>query len=66
MITVRAILLPVSIVGLSATGKTPSKSTNAETPLSIEELKLYGDFLDSFLGKHGESGRWVFPKGLSP
>jgi|SRR5580704_17449588 hypothetical protein len=61
METVRAVLLLVCIMGLSAVGKTQSKPTNAETPLSMEELKLYGDFLDTFLGTHGESR----PVGLS-
>lgn len=61
MVTVRVVSLLVIFVALSATGKTQSKLTNAETPLSIEELRLYGDFLDSFLGTHGESE----PVGLS-
>jgi hypothetical protein len=55
MTTVRAVLLLVSVVGLSAAGKTQSKPTNADTPLSVEELKLYGDFLDSFVGTDGQS-----------
>ena len=54
MITVRVVLLLAFFVGLSGTGKTQSKPTNAETRLSIEELKLYGDFLDSFLSTRGE------------
>lgn len=49
---IRAVFLLVFCIGLSATGKTQSKPT---TPLTTEELDLYGDFLDSFLGTHGES-----------
>jgi hypothetical protein len=52
---IRAVFLLVFFVGLSATGKTQSKPTNAQAPLTTEELKLYGNFLDSFLGTHGES-----------
>jgi hypothetical protein len=55
MVTVRVVPFLVIFVALSATGKSQSKLTNAETPLSLEELKLYGDFLDSFLHTHAES-----------
>lgn len=49
-----AVFLLAFFVGLSATGKTQSKPTNGQTPLTTEELMLYGDFLDSFLGTSGE------------
>jgi len=54
MTTVRAVLLLVCVMGLSAVQKTESAPPNADTPLSVEELKLYGDFLDSFVGKDGQ------------
>ena len=50
-----AVFLLAFVVGLSATGKTQSKATDGQAPLTTEELKLYGDFLDSFLGTSGES-----------
>jgi len=49
-----AVFLLAFYVGLSATGKTQGKPTNGRTPLTTEELNLYGDFLDSFLGTSGE------------
>ena len=55
MTTARAVLLLACIMGLPAAGKTQRNPTNADTPLSIEELRLYGDFLDSFVGTHGGS-----------
>jgi hypothetical protein len=45
-----AVFLLAFFVGVSATAKTQNKPTNGQTPLTTEELKLYGDFLDSFLG----------------
>jgi hypothetical protein len=50
-----AALVLAFFVGLSATGKTQGKPTNGETPLTTEELKLYGDFLDSFRRTGDES-----------
>jgi hypothetical protein len=50
-----AVFLLAFFVGLSAMGNAQSKPTDGQTPLTIEELKLYGDFLDSFLGTSGES-----------
>jgi hypothetical protein len=50
------VLLLVFFVGVSTTAKTQSKSTDAQTPLTAEELKLYSDFLDSFLGTRSGSG----------
>jgi len=50
------VLLLVFFVGLSTTAKTQSEPTDAQTPLRAEELKLYSDFLDSFLGTRSGSG----------
>jgi hypothetical protein len=50
------VLLLVFFVGLSTTAKTQSKPTHAQTPLTAEELKLYSDSLDSFLGTRSGSG----------
>jgi hypothetical protein len=51
----RAVLLLVLFVELSATAKTQSKPRDAQTPLTTEELTLYGDFLDSLRGTSGGS-----------
>ena len=49
-----AVFLLYSSSDYRATAKTQSKPTKAQAPLNTEELKLYGDFLDSFLGTSGE------------
>jgi hypothetical protein len=49
-----AVFLLALFVGLSVTGKPQSKPTNVQTPVTAEELKLYGYFLDSFLGSSSE------------
>jgi len=50
-----AVLLIALFVGPSLTGKAQGKPMNSRTPLTTEELRLYGVFLDSFVGTHGES-----------
>jgi hypothetical protein len=50
-----AVLLLALLIGFSATRKTQSKPAAGQTSLTTEELRLYGDFLDSFLGTSGES-----------
>jgi hypothetical protein len=49
-----AVFLLALFIGLSATGKPASQPTGAQTPLTAEELQLYGDFLDSFLHTSGD------------
>jgi hypothetical protein len=39
------------LVGISGTAANKSKSTLSKTPLTPEELELYGIFIDSFVGK---------------
>jgi hypothetical protein len=39
------------LVGISGTASTKTKPTLSQTPLTPEELELYGIFLDSFVGK---------------
>jgi hypothetical protein len=50
-----AVFLLAFCVGLSVTGEPQSKPKNVQTPVTAEELKLYGYFLDSFLRSSGES-----------
>ena len=50
-----AVLLLALFIGPSTTGEAQSKPINSRTPLTTAELRLYGDFLDSFVGGSGES-----------
>jgi hypothetical protein len=40
-----------SLLGIFATSAEKSKPTLIKTPLSAEEVEVYGTFLDSFVGK---------------
>jgi hypothetical protein len=42
------------LVGISGTASNKSKPTLSQTPLTSEDLELYGIFLDSFVGKGKE------------
>jgi hypothetical protein len=50
-----AVLLLALFIGPSMTGKAQGKPMNSRTPLTTEELRPYGVFLDSFVGGSGES-----------
>jgi hypothetical protein len=49
------VFLLALFIGPFTTGKAQSTPTESRTPLTTEELQLYGDFLDSFLRTSGES-----------
>ena len=52
----RAVLILIIplLVGISGTASTKSKPTLSQTPLTSEDLELYGIFLDWFVGKGKE------------
>src|SRR5262249_20760093 len=49
------ILIPFLLLGISAPSAEKNKPTISKTPLTAEEVEVYGTFLDSFVGKGKES-----------